>query len=280
MLPLKTLAIIEDTFRESFSRLTFVGFFVLSNLLVLAILFAVNLDVVDGVLAAATLFGKELHLNPQHGLQIGPIIRQVESAFAVTLYVMSIFLSVFATANLVPHMLEKGTIDLVLSKPLSRRGILLAKYLGALSVVSFNVWYLVAAVWLILSTKTQVWNFAFLAAALPILFTFAVLLGVVILVGTLSGSSSLAIMVTYVIFFVSQPLAAREKIVPLLDSQLSVTAFQTLYWVLPKTFELGNLVRETALSRPVQSWTPVWTSGLFGLGALVAAIAYFERKDY
>ena len=58
----KTWALIVDTWREALARYTLLGFLVVSSLFLLILTFALNLDIVDGALAAGTLFGKALEL--------------------------------------------------------------------------------------------------------------------------------------------------------------------------------------------------------------------------
>ena len=75
------------------------------------------------------------------------------------------FLSVFASAGLIPSVLEPGRIELLLSKPVSRTHILLGRYLGNILVISSNVVFLVLGVWTILGIKSGIWSPAFLISA-------------------------------------------------------------------------------------------------------------------
>ena len=54
---MKTWALVVDTWREAFARYTLLGFIAVSSLFLLVLTFALNLDIVDGALAAGTLFG-------------------------------------------------------------------------------------------------------------------------------------------------------------------------------------------------------------------------------
>lgn len=273
------LAIIQDTFRESFSKKTFIAFFAISNITILIFLFALNLDIVKGALAAATLFGQTIDLKNQQ-IDIRQFVVNVQSGIAVILYGLGIFLSIFATANLIPHMLEKGNIDLLLSKPLSRTKIFLAKYLGSLSIVTFNISYLVVIIWLILSFKTRIWNFGFLYSGALIIITFAIILSFMSLIGVMTRSSALVIMLAYSLFFLSQPLAASENIVKILTNKIYIFIIKALYWILPKTFELGNMIRLLVRNGRVENWLPLWTSLAFGGAMLFLANLYFLKKSY
>ena len=62
-----------------------------------------------------------------------------ESGFSGILYVLCTFLAIFATAHLVPRMQEKGTIDLYLSRPVSRVKLILSRYIAGLILAGSNV---------------------------------------------------------------------------------------------------------------------------------------------
>ena len=109
---------IEDVFREAAARWTLIAYFCLSSIFILIFASAVNLDVVNGALAGAKLFGKDMEVSGT--LPIEKIVTGFESGFSSLLYGLSIFLAIFATAHLVPRMQDKGTIDLYLSRPVAR----------------------------------------------------------------------------------------------------------------------------------------------------------------
>jgi len=75
------LAVVEDTFREAFSKFTFITFFCLSTLLTLFFLFALNLDIVDGALAAAKIFGESVGGLGSQGIGVADFLAGIESAF-------------------------------------------------------------------------------------------------------------------------------------------------------------------------------------------------------
>ena len=123
---MKLLAVVDGTIRESMARFTFLAFALMSTLMLMVVTFAVNLDVVDGALAAARLFGQDIHLGGQR-IAIDELVSGIQTGLAGFVFGVGLFLSIFATANLVPVMLEKGYVDLLLSKPLSRPALFLGR---------------------------------------------------------------------------------------------------------------------------------------------------------
>jgi ABC-type transport system involved in multi-copper enzyme maturation permease subunit len=275
----RLLAVVDGTIRESMAKFTFLAFLAMSTLTLLVVAFAVNLDVVDGALAAARLFGQDIHLG-RETISIDSVVSGIQTGLAGFLFGVGLFLSVFATANLVPVMLEKGYVDLLLSKPLSRTALFLGRYLGALAVVLLNLAYLIGGVWLLLGFKTGVWKAGLPLAGLVILLTYAILLGFMMLSGVLTRSSSITIMLTYALFPLSAVLAVRENVTVMLTSKLLVGVLDALYLVLPKIGGLGMVMGQIAMGRPVESYDAVLSSVLFGAGCLALGTLYFTGRDY
>ena len=123
-------ASIEDVFREAAARWTLIAYFFLSSIFLLIFASAINLDIVDGALAGAKLFGKEVEMRNE--ISIEKLVLGFESGFSAVLYFLCTFMAIFATAHLVPRLQEKGTIDLYLSRPVSRVGLLMSRYVAGL----------------------------------------------------------------------------------------------------------------------------------------------------
>jgi ABC-type transport system involved in multi-copper enzyme maturation permease subunit len=270
-----TLALVKDTFREAFARKIFWGFFGIATALILFFMFLMKIDVVEGALATISLFGKESRAQ-----DVTALVRAVHGALAAFLYGFGLFLAVFASAGLIPTIFEPGRIELLLSKPVRRHHILLGRYLGNLLVIGFNVLYLVLSIWLILGIKTGIWTHEFLYSIGLSIFTFAVLLTVVLLVAVLSESAVLATMVTYGVMITGLIVAQKSTIERLLTSEWSRNVVRGLYYTLPKVWDLGDIGRRMVIGVPIESWAPVWSSALFGAAMLGAGLFAFSRRNY
>src|SRR5207245_3020324 len=142
----------------------------LSSVFIIIFAFAVNLDIVQGSLAGAKLFGNQVQMHGSEQISIEKLVLGFESGFSGFLYFLCTFLAIFATAHLVPRMQEKGTIDLYLSRPVSRLKLLLSRYVAGLILAGSNVFYLLGSIWLIVMWKTHVVHPRFFIAAAIILF--------------------------------------------------------------------------------------------------------------
>ena len=269
-----TLALVQDTFREALARKLFWGLFGISTAMVLFFLFVLRVDLVQGAIATVSLFGRESSGD------VNRLVSQTYAAIATFLYSFGMILSVFASAGLVPSVLEPGRIELLLSKPVSRTHILLGRFIGNTLVVLLNSSYLVLGVWCILGWKTGIWNPNFLWAIPITVFVFMVLLTVVVLVGVTWESAALATMVSVALMIVSPILAQTSTAERLLSSDWSRQTWRGLYYALPKLYDLGRISRELALGKPVDGWMPVWSSALFAAVVLSAGMWIFRKRDF
>ena len=279
-------ASIEDVFREAAARWTLAAYFALSTLFILIFASAVNLDIVDGALAGAKLFGRTVDL-PGSRVDLDKLVLGFESGFSAFLYLVGTFLAVFATAHLVPRMQEKGTIDLYLSRPVGRIPLLLSRYAAGLLLAAANLLYLIGSIWAIVVWKTKVVHPRFLLGGGVILFAIAALLAFAFLVGVVTSSTGVSIMSTYGLFFFAALLAQHDRIAAAFSKQWQASLVQTLYWIFPKTAELGQAVVAFVAAghgpeRLTQglSWTTYATTGAFGLVCLAASSLLFRRKDF
>jgi ABC-2 type transport system permease protein len=271
-----SVALIRDTFREAFARKIFWGLFGLSTVMILFFLFLLRIDLVEGGLAAFKMFGQTV--SP--ATDVDRLVRGVYGGIATFLYGFGMFLAVFASAGLIPSVLEPGRIELLLSKPVSRTHILLGRYVGNVLVVSCNIIYLVLGVWTILGIKTGIWSPVFLISIATTIFTFAVLLSVVILIGVLFESAALATMVAAALMILSLVLAQINIMLRLLSSEWSRQIWRTLYYALPKVYDLGKMTLDAIRNRTFDGFMPIWTSALFAAVVLTGALLIFARRDF
>lgn len=279
-------ASVEEVFREAAARWTLIAYFAFSSLFILVFALAVNLDVVNGALAGAKLFGQTVEMGNQT-IDIDRLVLGFESGFSGFLYLVGTFLALFATAHLVPRLQDKGTVDLYLSRPVGRVPLLLSRYSGGMLLAAANLLYLFGAIWAIIIWKTRVVHARFLLGGVTILFTIAVLLAFAFLVGVATSSTGVSLMATYAVFFLAAILAAHKKIAAAMSTQWAATLVDGLYWVFPKTAELGRAtVAAVAGARvwhgaaPPNLFSVYGSTALFGLAALSLSCWLFSRKDF
>lgn len=268
--------------REMLSKKVIVTFLIISGIAI----------VISGLIAAGIDMAsmKEQHdaqaaLNPViPPFDARTLVLQIQSSIATTVAALGVFLGVFATASLMPSFMEKGTIDIFLSKPVARFQALLGRFIGSFLMVAANLIVMILGIWLTFSGVIGIWEPTFLLSFFPIILTFAVLLSLTLLVSTVSNSSGVAIMVSYIVFLVISPiLAIRAEILPFLgNNEVLKWIMEVLYHIIPKTQELlnthvVNVFDENATGNPSEV---IMSTLALIFAYLGGAIAYFEKKDF
>ncbi len=109
---------------------------------------------------------------------------------------LGVFAAILVTAPIVPRTLEPGSINLLLSKPISRWLLFLTKYVGGCAFILINAAFLIGGMWLILGIRFGIWNFHLLLAIPVYVFLFAVYYSVSVFSGVLWRSAMASIAVT------------------------------------------------------------------------------------
>lgn len=269
------IEITKQTIREAFARKIFIMFAGVSSLVL--ILFAITFATVG----LEDLTGSiQMDAGRSMGM-VEEVVGGIKIFIIIPLFGGGLFLSIFSASSFIPNMLEKGNIDVLLSKPISRAQIIFGKFIGGSLVVLVNIAYLVIGIWFLIGLKFGIWDTSFLLTIVTITYAFAVLYSLIILIGILSQSSILAMMLSYVIFFILSPiLNIRDQIMMLSDSQVLRVVLEGLYYIVPKTSELGSITGDIAVGGSLYDFQPIFTSGVFLILSLALSIIIFSKKDY
>ena len=212
---------------------------------------------------------------------------------------IGIMVAVIVTAGFIPNMLQKGTIDVLLARPVHRSTLLIYKYLGGCTYVLLNAGYLIGGCWLALSLRTGHWNPYFPLTILTLGFFFAVIYSVSVLMAVLTRSFAASCFVTLGLWGVCTAVGTwhARMVAPSIDPPdpmwASVARFLNL--LLPNTADLGRLNVELlakgnlggeAASKALENAPPVdtglvlLTSALFAVVMIALACAKFSKRDY
>jgi ABC-2 type transport system permease protein len=266
-----------DTFQESFRNKMFLFFFVMSSLVIATIGLALNMDIVNGVMAGATILGTEIRM-PQ--MSVPQFIEMIQTGLAMLIAVVGLFLALMATSTLFPTMLQKGSVDLILCRPIPRWRIITARFLGGSAIMAFNAAYLIIGVWLVLGMKSGVWSQGFPISTLFLIFAFIVLFSVVMLASVTTENGPVGLLIAFMLIVSSPILAAHRQITPAFSEELYRQIFRSVYWVLPKTAETIGAARGLIRSQPLEIGWAIGTSAAFALVCYIITMVYFTRKDY
>lgn len=109
---------------------------------------------------------------------------------------LALLISLIITAFFIPNMLRKGSIDLMLSKPIGRSQLLVYKYVGGLTFVFLVTAFTVGGIWLVIALRSGHWDPSFLAVIPLLTFTFAIVYAVSTLVAVFTRSPIAAMLVS------------------------------------------------------------------------------------
>ena len=250
------------------------------------------------------------HISIGFGLARVPLteVSVAEAIVAIQIGLANVFagfigmlIAISVSASYVPNMLQKGTIDLLLARPLGRARLLCLKYLGAVGFVFILAAFLIGGCWLGLSLRTQYFSPWFLCTVVTVTAMFAVLHSVAVLVGVVTRSGGLSALAAIGLWAVSSAVVGiRQGLKTMFRGEEVPASLQTAldvaYYILPKTRDLGSL-NGVFLSRSHLSpqaaervlpdeflqvdWTfSICTTALFTVVMLALASAYFRRRDY
>jgi ABC-type transport system involved in multi-copper enzyme maturation permease subunit len=218
---------------------------------------------------------------------------------------VAILVSLVITAFFVPNMLRKGTIDLLLVKPLHRSTLLIYKYLGGLSFMFLNTCFAVGGIWLMIGLRTGIWLPHTLLIIPLLTFFFAILYSVSVLFGVLTRSTIVAILMSVGAWFLfwlvgvgynlTKTLAQMPGIQKSISEGWWVPVVNVIHAVLPRTTDidvLGQEVLTTGLLTPQQlggrpteildiNWVESIGVSLAFIGVMLGLACWrFSRKDY
>ncbi len=284
------LASVSLTIRELWAARITQGVFIVTTLAWVFISLALNLDVVEGSIAAIRILGIEsTPLEAVKDPQSGDFIRQALSLEGFVLrintmvfggaYLFGTLLGLFTTMPILSRFLEPGRLDLMLSKPVSRSRLLSGHIAGISVTVLGMALYLILSVWLAISVKTGVWVPRFLIAIPLIVVMFLVMYSVVLILGILSRNTGLGLVTAYGLIFISLFLAAHEQILPVLSGSGSII-YQAFYHMLPNYFEVMSIMAQLGSGESVKDWYPFVSSILFGGTIYACSFLLFSRRDY
>ena len=273
------------TLRESLHRWTLVTYLLGISFFLLLLATTVNLDIVEGTLASARLFGQELEIGDM-GIKITDIVRWFQVVVVGTLYIVGIALALFLTGNHTPSIARQGWVDLLIAQPVSRSVLLLGRALGSITVVALGIAYLIVGSWIVLSWKTGFGNVGFLFAGLVILFTFAVCFSATVLAGIVTGNGPVSGMIGLFVWAAGHIMHASHAFPEWRTAfragwarQVVTVTSEGLYWLLPKNQGLFQSSFAAARGEPV-SLTPIFYSLPFAFLCLFLACWWFTQRDY
>ncbi len=288
---MKFLAIIEATIREGIARKTILGMFIVSTVTILVSVLLFQMNAVQHGLLSPARSHIQMH-SGQRGTQMNAggialagmtVLDMVWMAISSILLVICIFLGVFVTAGFITSIMEKGSIDLLLSKPVPRWLYIAGRYTGAVLIIFAEVAYLIFGLWLVAGFSLGAWSPAFLMNILILTLAFAGVYSLVTLFGVLTRSSWFAIIIGLALYILGSIVIPLGQFLDRLmnggatGGTLS-TVSTGLRYLVPSQ-DMGHAIAAVILQRPVDAGPLLVTLGLC-VGYVALSCVAFARKEF
>jgi ABC-type transport system involved in multi-copper enzyme maturation permease subunit len=281
---MKFLAIIEGTIREGLAKKTILGMFIVSTIgIIIAILLFQMDSVQHGLLSPGSQHIKTGNSAPPAAMLGLTVLDFVWLGIANFLLLVSVFVGSFVTTGFITSLMEKGSIDLLLSKPVPRWLYIAGRYTGAVVIILAEVAYFIFGIWLVAGLSLGNWSPTFLWSILVITLTFAGIYALVTLIGVLTRSSWFAIIIGLALYIMA---AVVVPIGEFLDKLLNGVESTGLLTIVAKIFHytipsqgVSRTLTNILLGQPV-SYTPIFLT--FGLAIVYVALSCyaFSRKEF
>ena len=216
--------------------------------------------------------------------------------------IVTLLVTIILTAFFIPNLMRKGSLDLILAKPVSRGELLVYKYIGGLTFMFLVSCLAIGGVWLVLSIRSGYWNPVFLLSIPMLTFSFAILYALSAFLGVLTRNAIVAILLTILFMFLLWAVGTGKTVLDVYRS-MPVREDSAPKWleytvdgantVLPRYKDLDKLMSRTlaeGVSTPAELKSrdrldlPSWGAAIgvsLGFITLMLLLAYwrFATRD-
>lgn len=276
----RTLTVARDLLREARARRWVLALFAGATLVLAAFGFGLELEVVDGALAAQRLFGGVLDRSIRPAdVALRPLF---EGASWVVFY-GGLTMGIVACADFGPSLLAPGRIEQLLALPVRRVELMVGTFLGVLALVLLGALYGGAGIVLMIWAKAGVLNLAPLFAAALAAVAFSALYAPMLLAAVAVRSASLSAAAGAATFVAGVIAGKRLFLGQLFGPGAPRAVFRVATGPFPRLTALADAAVALAGGQPV-AWgrlaPALLGTILFAAGLLALAVALFERRDY
>lgn len=188
--------------------------------------------------------------NTTHELFRTSICYTVVSGLLISFYIgwVGTVMGLVSTAGNFPAMMERGAIDLLLARPVSRRTIFLAKYVGGLFFMAVQGTLFVVSTFLVIGLRWHLWLPGYLWSIPLLILLFSYLYCLCTLFGVWTRSALASILLTmaaWLVFFGVQSMHQLAHTFPEVDQWPRIKrTLVVLNWIVPNTSEIPMIAQQ------------------------------------
>lgn len=269
-----------DVLRESASSRYIIGLFAVLLAGIFTLSFALDLEVVEGALAAGRLFGEEM------GGNIRPIdvaLRPIFQGLAHLVFYLGILFGVVSTADVAPRLWAPGRVELLLSLPVKRWEVVLGTFVGVMAIAVLAALFSVGGVSGVLFFKGGFATIAPLAGALAAVIGFMAVYSVMLLAASLFRSATLSAGAGLFVYLIALITSNRESFLSWFRDGGVRDALAIVISPLPQLNTLADLGASAAggeLPAFSDGFAAVGVTIAFSIAMLLLTSFVVAEKDY
>ena len=126
---------------------------------------------------------------------------------------VGVLAAILVTAPIIPQMFDPGSLSLLLSKPVSRSLMFLAKFVGGCAFILINVTYLIVGLWGIVGLRLGIWSQGLLLCIPIFLFLFAIYYSVSAFSGVVWRNAVVCVVMTVLFWLACTVVGSTKSIV-------------------------------------------------------------------
>jgi len=212
-------------------------------------------------------------------ISLGEDIKVIKDLGLAGIYIFSLIITIFLGSSLIYKELEKRTLYVIFSKPVSVFQFIIGKFMGLWASISLNILLMTAIYLGIVAIKGGGFDYVSLFAILLLIFEIAILIALTILFSTFTtplAGTIYTIIILYIGHSISITKTFAEKSEPFVRYLLNAS-----YYIFPnlEKFNLRNDVVYGSLPNSAQVIYPIVYSALFTTVLLSLAISALKKQD-
>lgn len=186
----------------------------------------------------------------------------------------------FGTAWLMPRYLEKGRIEIALSKPIARPVLALFKFISIFMMASVILTLGTIPVWIVMSLRISSFSTGFFGGLLYGMLDYLLIFGLMFSIGIITRSGAISVIAYFGLKIAASLLDKREAIYPLIRDSIWKPVLDSFYHILPKYSGISDNYLGILSNWEIERYYPIWSTAIFVFVLLGISLYYFQRRDY
>jgi len=191
--------------------------------------------------------------------------------------VVAVFVALIVTSPIVPETFRSGSLHLLLSKPISRIWLYLAKLLGGCIFVFFNITFVLIGLYFIAGIRFGIWNEGLLYCIPLLVFVFIIFYSVSALVGLIWGNAIVCVVACIIFWLFCFAVGAvhdgMQQHVELLPQISRIDKINDKYWAVNQRGDVS------VWNDKFTVWQPALDNDIGGQGRTFGPLYDPKRKQ-